>query len=161
MNYNYNRNRHLKLLKRSQTLEKQGKSLYQKSTNEYLELSRYEGAIQSYIYWESRRQFALLMKKFVTGIIDGEEFSDSFCELRQKLTDKCDEFIVELDSDKLKDFNPDLRSTGFGSFISFLRAECDNFSEDYQNDEFYNSIKDCFLKLRKVLDEELDSTDSR
>lgn len=103
-------------------------------------MSKYEGAIQSYIYWESRRQFALLMKKFVTGIIDGEEFSDSFRELRQKLIDKCDEFIVELDSDKLKDFNPDLRSTGFGSFRNFLRAECDNFSEDYQNDEFYQRL---------------------
>ena len=99
------------------------------------------------------------MKKFVTGIIDGQEFSDSFRALRQKLIDKCDEFIVELDSEKLKDFNPDVRSTGFGSFISFLRAECDNFSEDYQNEKFYNSIKDCFLKLQKVLDEELDSTD--
>ena len=66
---------------------------------------------------------------------------------------------MELDSEKLKDFNLGLRSTGFGSFISFLRAECDNFSEDYQNEEFYNFIENCFLKLRKVLDEELDSTD--
>jgi hypothetical protein len=101
------------------------------------------------------------MKNFVTGIIDGQEFSDSFRALRQKLIDKCDEFIVKLDSEKLKDFNPDVRSMRFGSFISFLRAECNNFSEDYQNEKFYNSIKDCFLKLRKVLDEELDSTDER
>ena len=157
----YNRNRHVELLKRLQDFKNQEKSLSQKSRNEYLELSKYEGAIQSYIYWESRRQFAFLMKKFVTGIIDGQEFSDSFHVLRQKLIDKCDEFIVELDSEKLKDFNPDVRSTGFGSFISFLRAECDNFSEDYQNEEFYNSIKDCFLKLRKVLDEELDITEER
>jgi hypothetical protein len=92
------------------------------------------------------------MEKFVNGIIDGQEFSDSFLELRLIYT--CDEFIEELDSEKLKNFQPDLRSTGFGGLISFLRAECDNFSEDYQNEEFYDSIKDCFLKLQKVLNEE-------
>jgi hypothetical protein len=61
---------------------------------------------------------------------------------------------VELGSEKLKDFHPNLRSTGFGGLISFLRAEFDNFSEDYQNQEFYDSIKDRFLKLQKVLNEE-------
>ena len=150
----YNRNRHVELLKRSQDFKNQGKSFYQQSINEYLEFCKYQGAIQSYIDWESRHQFAFLMKKFVTGIIDGEEFSDSFHALSQKLIDKFDAFILELNSEKLKDFNPDVRSTEFGSFISFLRAECDNFSEDYQNEEFYNSIKDCFLELQKVLNEE-------
>ena len=150
----YNRNRHLELLKRSQYFKNQGKSFYRESTHEYLELSKYEGAIQSYIYWKNRRQFALLMEKFINGIIDGQEFSDSFLELRRKLIDTCDELIVELGSGKVKDFQIDGRSTGFGSLISFLRAECDNFSEDYQNEEFYDSIKDCFLKLQKVLNEE-------
>jgi hypothetical protein len=46
----YNRNRHVELLKRSQDFQNQEKSLSQKSINEYLELSKYEGAIQSYIY---------------------------------------------------------------------------------------------------------------
>ena len=66
----------------------------------------------------------------------------------------CDGFLKELGSEKLKDFQLDPRSYGFGSLISFLRAECDNFSEDYQNEEFYDSIKDCFLKLQKALNEE-------
>ena len=45
----YNQKRHRQLLKRSQDLKKQGKSFYQESTDEYLELSKYEGTIQSYI----------------------------------------------------------------------------------------------------------------
>ena len=45
----------------------------------------------------------------------------------------------------------------FGSFISFLRAECDNFDEDYDNDEFHDSIKEAFFQLYKSLDEELDT----
>ena len=65
----YNQNRHIELLKRSQDLKKQGKSFYQESTDEYLELSKYEGTIQSYIYWKSRTLFVLLMEKFINRII--------------------------------------------------------------------------------------------
>jgi hypothetical protein len=94
------------------------------------------------------------MEKFVNRIISGEEFEDSFLELRQRLIYECNGFLKELGSGKLKDFQLDPRPNGFGSLISFLRAECDNFSEDYQNEEFYDSIKDCFLKLQKFLNEE-------
>ena len=153
-NINYNKQRYIELLKRSEDLKNLGKSFYQESKDEYLELSKYEGAIQSYLYWKSRTLFVLLMEKFVNRIISGEEFSNSFLELRQRLIYECDGFLKELGSEKLKDFQLDPRSYGFGSLISFLRAECDNFSEDYQNEEFYDSIKDCFLKLQKALNEE-------
>lgn len=150
----YNQKRHIELLKRSEDLKNLGKSFYQESKDEYLELSKYEGAIQSYLYWKSRTLFVLLMEKFVNRIISGEEFSNSFFELRQRLIYEYDGFLKELISETLKDFQLDPRSNGFGSFISFLRTECDNFSEDYQNEEFYDSIKDCFLKLQKALNEE-------
>ena len=150
----YNQKRYIKLLKRSEDLKNLGKSFYQESKDEYLELSKYEGAIQSYLYWKSRTLFVLLMEKFVNKIINGEEFSNSFLELRQRLIYECDGFLKELGSEKLKNFQLDPRSYGFVSLISFLRAECDNFSEDYQNEEFYDSIKDCFLKLQKALNEE-------
>jgi hypothetical protein len=150
----YNQKRHIELLKRSQYLKDQGKSFYQENTDEYLELSKYAGTIQSYIYWKSRTLFLLLMEKFVHKIISGEEFDDSFFQLRQRRIYEYHDFIKELNSEKLKDFQLDPRSNGFGSLISFLRAECDNFSEDYQNEEFYDSIKDCFLKLQKALNEE-------
>ena len=150
----YNQKRYIELLKRSEDLKNLGKSFYQESKDEYLELSKYEGAIQSYLFWKSRTLFLLLMEKFVNRIISGEEFSDSFLELYQRVVYECDGFLKELSSEKLKDFQPDPRSYGFGSLISFLRAECDNFSEDHQNEEFYDSIKDCFLKLQKALNEE-------
>ena len=150
----YNQNRYIELLKRSEDLKNLGKSLYQESEGEYLELSKYEGVIESYLFWKSRILFLLLMEKFVNKIISGEEFSDSFFELRQKLLYECDDFRKELGSEKLKDFQIDPRSYKFSSVISFLRAECDNFSEDYENEEFYDSIKDWFLKLQKALNEE-------
>lgn len=94
------------------------------------------------------------MENFINGIIDGQEFSDSFSALRQKCMDSFDALEFEINSKKFKDFQPDLKSKGFGTLISFLSAECDNFEEDYDNKEFYDSIKDCFLKLQKALNEE-------
>ena len=41
----YNQKRHIQLLKRFQDLKNQGKSFYRESTDEYLEFSKYEGAI--------------------------------------------------------------------------------------------------------------------
>ena len=150
----YNQKRFLELLKRSHDLKNQNKSFYQENKDEFLELGEYQGDILSYIYWKSRTSVLLVMKKFVNGTISGEEFSSSFLQLRRELISEYDDFIKELGSEKLKDFQPDLRSHNFGSLISFLRAECDNFLDDYQNDEFYNSIKDCFLQLQQALNEE-------
>ena len=126
----YNHKRYIELLKRSEDLKNLGRSFYQESTDEYLELVTYEAAIEEHIDWKSRILFLLLMEKFVNKIISGEEFSDSFLQLRQRLIYECDDFRKKLGSEKLKDFPLDLKSNGFGSLISFLRAECNNFSED-------------------------------
>ena len=113
-------------MKRSEDLKSREKTLYQKSKDEYLELSKYEAAIKSYLYWKSRILFVLLMEKFVNNIISGEDISNNFLELRQRLVYKCDGFLKELGSKKLKGFQLDPRSYEFESLISFLRAECDN-----------------------------------
>lgn len=51
MNINYNHIRHLELFRRSQTLEKQGKSLYKENQEEYLELLNYRAIVQDDIFW--------------------------------------------------------------------------------------------------------------
>lgn len=68
----YNQKRDLELRKCSQNFKNIGKSIYKEK--DFLELCRYEGAIQEHIYWKNRRQFALLMESFFNGTIDGEEF---------------------------------------------------------------------------------------
>ena len=143
--------RYFELLKRSQNLKNQGKNLYFENEKDYLELCEYQAVLEDYAYWKHRHQFALLMQNF----INGEEFSEDFILLNQKILAAHN--ALKIDFKRLKDFQPDPRSKRFGTLISFLRAECDNFEEDYDNKEFYDSIKDCFLKLQKVLDEELDS----
>ena len=152
----YNHKRYIELLKRSENLKNLGKSFYQESKDEYLELVKYEATIETCVFWKSKTQFLLIMEKFVNKTISGEEFNDSFLELRQRLLYECDGLRKALNSENLIDFQLDLdpRADGFANSISFLRGECDDFDEDYQNEEFYDSIKDCFLELQKVLNEE-------
>jgi hypothetical protein len=125
---------------------------YFENEKDYLELCDYQAALEDNAFWKNRRQFALLMDNFIHGIIDGQEFSDSFCGLHRKTFEAHNAF--KIDFERLKGFHPDPRSKRFGTLISFLSAECDNFEEDYDNKKFYDSIKDCFLKLQKVLNEE-------
>jgi len=151
----YNQKRYFELLKRSQNLKKHGKDFYFENEKDYLELCDYQAALEDHAFWKSRRQFALLMENFINGIIDGEKFSDNFSVLYRKTLDAYN--TLKIDFERLKDFQPDVRSKGFGGLISFLRAECDNFEEDYDNDEFFDSIKEICFKLQEVLDKELDS----
>jgi len=150
----YNQKRPIQLLKRSQDLKNQGKNLFIENREEDFELSEYNIAVEEHIFWQDRYQVALSMEDFLNRKIDGKELCGRVYGLRRKLINTCEKFMLELSSGKVKDFQPDPRSKGFGSLISFLRAECDNFQEDYANPEFYDSIKACFLKLQKVLDEE-------
>jgi hypothetical protein len=50
----YNQQRHIQLLNRSEDLKNQGKSFYQESPEESLELSSYNVAVEEKIFWEER-----------------------------------------------------------------------------------------------------------
>ena len=131
----YNQKRHIQLLKLSQDLDNQGTSLYKENREEYLELFNYERVYK----------ISLSMEDFLKRKIDGEELCDRVYELRSKLTSP---------SKKIKAFQPDERSKNLSPFFTYVYCECDHFEEDYENDEFYNSIKNAFLDLQEALNEE-------
>jgi len=80
------------------------------------------------MFWKNRYQFALLMENFINGIIDGED-SDSFSVLHIKTVDAYDTF--ETDFEKLEDFQPDPKSNGFGSLMTFVYRDCEVLEEEY------------------------------
>jgi hypothetical protein len=101
---NYNRTRHLELLiellECSQDMESQRKSFYKENTEEYLELSEYNIAVERHIFWQDRYQVALLMENFLNRRIDGKEFSDRIYVLCRKPINSCKKFNLELGSEK-------------------------------------------------------------
>jgi hypothetical protein len=154
----YNQKRHIELLKRSQDLKNQKKNLFIENQEEDFELSEYNIAVEEHIFWQDRDQVALLMEDFLNKKIDGELFCDQVYGLRRKLINTCEKFKLELisSSEKIKDFQPDGRSKKLSGFLTDLYCECEYFAEaeDYQNEKFYDSIKNGFLNFQKALNKE-------
>jgi hypothetical protein len=152
----YNQKRHIQLLKRSQDLKNQGKNLFIENREEDFELSKYNIAVEEHIFWQDRYQVGLLMEDFLNRKIDGEELCGRVYGLRRKLINTCEKFKLELTSgsEKIKAFQPDGRSKKLSGFLTGLYCECEHFDEDYENDEFYTSIKNGFLNFQKALNEE-------
>lgn len=112
--------------------------------------------MEGHILWQDRYQMSFSIEDFLNRKIDGEELCDRVYGLRRNLINKSKKFNLELTSglEKIKAFQPDERSKKFGGFLTSFYCECDNFEEDYENEEFYNSIKNKFLNLQKALNEE-------
>ena len=150
----YNYQRHIQLLKRSQDFENQGKSFYKESPEESLELSRYNAAVEENIFWQQRYKVAELMQDFLNRKIDGQKFCDRVFGLRRNLMIASDKFLIQLGAGEVKDFQPDPRSKKLSSFLTFLFCYCDDFMEDYENDQFSDAMQNGFLNFQKALNEE-------
>jgi hypothetical protein len=150
----YNQQRHIQLLKRSQDFKDQGKSFYKESPEESLELSSYNAAVEENIFWQQRYKVAELMKDFLNRKIDGELFCDQVFGLRRNLMIASDKFLIQLGAGEVKDFQPDPRSKKLSGFLSGLFCYCDDFMEDYENDQFSDAMQNGFLNFQKALNEE-------
>jgi hypothetical protein len=156
MTYTYNRTKHIELLKRAQELKNQGKLLFHENPEEDAELLQYDVVVERHIIWQDRDQIALLMEDFLNQKIDGEEMCGRVYGIRRTLRNKVEKFQLELisNSEKMNDFQPDERSKTIGGFWTGLFCECDSFSEDYENPEFYTLIQNGFLNFQKAFIEE-------
>lgn len=143
----YNQQSHIQLLNRSEDLKNQGKSFYQESPEESLELSSYNVAVEEKIFWEERYKVEELMQDFLNRKIDGQEFFDRVFGLRRNLMIARDQFLVQLGAGEVKDFQPDPRSKKLSGFLDGLFCYYDDFMEDYENDQFSNAMQNGFLNF--------------
>jgi hypothetical protein len=150
----YNQQRHIQLLKRKQDFKDQGKSFYKESREEDLELCSYNVVIEQNIFWQQRFKVSKLMQDFLNRKINGQEFCDQVFGLRRNLIIACDQFLVQLGAGEVKDFQPDPRSKKLSGFLTGLFCYCDDFMEDYENNEFSNAMQNKFLNFQKALNEE-------
>ena len=152
----YNQQRHIQLLKRLQDFTNQGKSFYQKSPEESLELSSYNVAVEENIFWEQRYKVEKLMQEVLNRKIDGQEFCDRVFGLRRNLMITCDQSIIQLGEGEVTDFQPDPRAKKVSGFLDGLFCYCDDFMEDYENDQFFNGMQNGFLNFQKALKDSMD-----
>ena len=151
---NYNLKKHIELLNHQKKLRIQDKSFLKENQAEFLELTRYNAAVDHHIFWENRFEVASLIQTFLNHEITAKEFHDCVFGLRRNHIDKCDKFLAKLVSGEIKEFFPNKEAYKLKGFLSSLYGECEYFEMNWDEETFYNSIRNGFLKFQKILNEE-------
>jgi hypothetical protein len=150
----YNFKRHIELLNHQKKVLSQHRSFFEENQEEFLELSKYNGVIDQHIFWENRFEVASIIKTFLNKKIDAHEFHDSVFGLRRNHIEKCNRFLSQLLSEEIKEFVPNKESYKLKRFLSSLYFECEHFEMDWDEKKFYNSIRNGFVKMQDVLEED-------
>jgi hypothetical protein len=145
----YNKKRHLKLLK------KRGEKSI--SSTESKELLNYSAVLDRQLDWETRDQYLQLLKEFIEGKIDIGEFLIAF-EERGRLNGE----VLDILESNLILLEPHEKSLDFLDFIQQILQDCEIYNPDpepfkheYELDEteFRNSIEETYLQIQKLLKE--------
>ena len=150
----YNLKRHIELLSHQKKVISQNKSFFKENQAEFLELSQYNAAVDQHIFWEDRFEVASLIQTFLNKEINAEEFHDSVFGLRRTHIAKCNQFLSKLVSEEIKEFFPTKERYKLKGFLSSLYFECEHFEMNWDEETFYNSIQNGFLKFQKILNKE-------
>ena len=151
--YIYNKEKHRQLLKYSEDLRKQGKSLEKESSEDSFELLSYSALVYSQLNWEIKDQYLEIIKEFLENKIPSFEF----CEiLKEKL-----ELSEELSENRLASNNIHEKASDFTGFLGDIAISCevcDRSPEPYRlpghigEIEFRKEVEENFFELQKLLE---------
>lgn len=141
MDYEYNLNRHVYLLKKIDL-----------SQQEKFELLDYDIYVKIHLLWEMRFELQSLFEKFFDKTISGEDFSDAIFGMRLRLKKKIDQFRSDLVSGKITNFYPTSNSTDLSTLLSGLFFATDEWEEDeFELPEFHTFVENQFLIFQQIL----------
>ena len=127
MSIKYNKAKHFELLKYSQDLDNQGKSLRNENKEKYLELLEYSAMMVTHLYWETRNQYLQLMKEFMDGKITGSTFRLQYLERNRSIEKAAD--MLEVDLILLE---PNEKATEFDELIEQIFTFCELYRGDLE-----------------------------
>lgn len=143
----YNKKRHLELLKRFLDLKKLNRNFYQENPEDYFELLEYEVIIYQHFFLTQQKYFVLLMEKLIGDTIDFKEFEIAFSLLYQKTTEELDMFMIDLK--RIEKFQPGTQSYLFGSFISSIFRQFEEVEEESCTEQDVKDfVKEVYLKFQ-------------
>ena len=152
--FNYNKQRHLELLKLKYSQEKVLTSIEKSELNEYSSL------LDNTLDWETKEQYIDLLEKLISGKINSFKF---YIEFKER-NDSNGEVFDSLKANFLL-LSPHEKSKEFSNFISEIMDFCYSYSEVFESYvpgekidsydlEFRNSMEKIYLKIQKFLNEE-------
>ena len=107
---------YFKLLEYKKKLEKTGECLSLEK-----ELLNYQSQISDYFRWEQKNHFIEAMVDFLEDMIDLDQYIDRFYEIDSQIEKS--EGKLKSDFEKLRAFEPDPRSKGFGILVENLFSD--------------------------------------
>ena len=148
---NYQKERHLELLKRSEEL----KSLSINESQESLELSRYSALLQEQLNWETRNYFVELQEKLLKNKISIGEFCRAFSE-RDILNS---EAASMLESNFIL-LSPHKKSLDFSILTDEILEACYGYDPDPESlqilerekKEFRDLVQTIYLQIQILID---------
>ena len=152
--FNYNKERHLELLKLKYSQEKV------LTSTEKSELNEYSSLLDNTLDWETKEQYIDLLEKLISGKINSFKFSIEFKERN----DSNGEVFDSLKANFLL-LSPHEKSKEFSNFICEIMDFCYSYSEVFESYlpgekidsydlEFRNSMEKIYLKIQNFLNEE-------
>ena len=149
MKKNYNKKRHLELLKK--------RSMGMHSKENSSELLEYSCMLNSHLDWEARENYLELLEDFRKGKIKDLEFCVAL-EKRGKLNSD----VTDILESNLILLSPHEKSFGFSDLLEEIcdlcgmqleNAEDAEFHDKNSEIEFKNSIEKIYFQIQKYLDE--------
>ena len=148
---NYNKQRHLELLKLKYS---------HLTSTEKSELNEYWSLLDNTLDWETKEQYIDLLEKLISRKINSFKF---YIEFKER-NDSNGEVFDSLKANSLL-LSPNEKSKEFSNFISEIMDFCYSYSEVFESYvpgekidsydlEFRNSMEKIDLKIQKVLKEE-------
>ena len=107
--------------------------------------------LENHLDWETRDQYLALLEEFLKENISISDFCSEFLDRGSLNSDSVD----FLESNLIL-LSPNEKSWEFSELLEEIFNECQYFDgeEDLTGDEFRNSIKKSFVKIKKYLNEE-------
>lgn len=139
---NYQKERHLELLKRSEEL----KSLSIDASEEAIELSRYLALLQEQLNWKTRKHFLPLQEKFLKNKITIGEFCQAFSErdvLNGEAAGMLESNFILLSLHK--------RSLDFSKLTDKILEACYGYDPDPESLEIWEREKKEFRDLVQII----------
>ena len=154
---NYRKQEHRELLKYSELLKKQGKSLYRESRDKSSQLLLYSGLLESQVTWEMKDEYLELLDKLIRKKITIDHFYDQFFLNLRKKRDEVGNFLES----KLVLLSPDEKALGFANLIEEIFDYCESLNDgpdspvEPKNKQFIDSMEKFYFKIQEYVNEEL------
>jgi hypothetical protein len=124
MNFIYNLDEHVRLLKRFQYWKDLGKSIFKEEPKDGAEFFVYHLHVEDFVWWNKRFEIVSVIEKFLNGNIGKKQFSSHIFAFRiivlEEVVEIYNTLVSDPSSEKSQNFNPDLKIEGAMKFGRLL-----------------------------------------